>query len=177
MKKESITRLVAGIVLALVLTGCGNSEAPALIEGGEARSVPEWMREGRPEDALSVTRARQTAAKGEKILVGGQIAGVVEPFFDGFSGFVLADPDLVFCDEMGEDHVCPTPWDACCEDPEKLKASRLTVQFVDDQGRPRSGGLKGVGGLAASDTVVIEGTVSAQSTEENLIIEATTLYR
>jgi hypothetical protein len=108
--------------------------------------------------------------------VRGQIGGTRLPFVDGYAGFVLADPELVFCDEMGDDH-CNTPWDACCEDPDRLKAMRVSVQFVDATSNPIQQNLQTSIGLNELDEVVVIGTVAESSTPTNVIIEATTLYK
>lgn len=173
--------ILCGLFAAFLLTACrapeeGETTVSAPDPGTERTSMPAWIIKGIPENAMGVIEAREALKPGDSARIGGQIGGVVEPFFSAFAGFVLADPSLVFCDEMGDDGHCPTPWDACCEDPDKVKASRITVQFVDSSGMPVDGGIRGVGGIREGDTVVVEGVVAATSTPENLILEAAVLY-
>jgi hypothetical protein len=87
----------------------------------------------------------------------------------------MADEVVYFCDEM-EDEACATPWDACCEDPEKLAANRASVVFLDDQGQPLSLNLKEVANLSGLNLVTIKGVVAPESTSENMIIHASGLY-
>ncbi len=77
---------------------------------------------------------------------------------------------------MGDEDHCPTPWDACCEDPDKLARSRASVQLITD-GIPISGTLKGVGGLSELDHIIVAGTVDPSSTADNLLINSTGIYR
>lgn len=130
-----------------------------------------------PTGALSVSDARKQAQPGQAIQVSGQIGGTLKPFVDGYAAFVLADPELVFCDEMGDDDHCSTPWDACCEDSDKLQSMRVSVQFVDGEGNPIQEDLKSSIGLKELDNVAISGTVAESSTATNVIIHATGLYK
>lgn len=162
--------------MLLLLSGCGSEP-----QTGDAVSASEtalnhiWLEQA-PTEALSVQAARATLAPGDAVVVRGQIGGMTEPFFDGFAGFVLADTDLTFCDEMGDNH-CATPWDACCEDPDKLQGARLTVQFIGPDGIPLDESLKSLRGLTGLNEVIVVGKVAEQSTAENLLIDATGLYQ
>ena len=78
---------------------------------------------------------------------------------------------------MGDDLHCQTPWDACCEDPDKIKSMRVSVQFVDREGNPILTDLKQEIGIQELDEVTVVGTVADSSTESNLIINATGLYK
>lgn len=129
-----------------------------------------------PEQVLTVAEARRNPVPGETLAIRGQIGGTVHPFTQGYATFVLADESLVFCDEMGDADHCPTPWDACCEDPDKLAASRASVQFLAGNGRPFPFSLKGVAGLKESDALIVTGTVAEGSNPDNLIINANGFY-
>jgi hypothetical protein len=174
-EKKNLT-LVSALALAFLVAGCGP-------EAGEATSKPVGtnpldsirIMDTKPEGTLAVQDARSRLKPGDEALVFGQIGGVDSPFFEGYAGFVLGDTEIVFCDEMGEDH-CPTPWDACCEDPEVLQKSRASVHFVDNQGEIIPAGMKGFGGLVERSEVTVKGTVAQGSTPENLIVEATGIY-
>lgn len=138
--------------------------------------LPIQILETKPSGALPVKAAREQLKPGDEALVFGQIGGVDEPFFQGYAGFVLGDTDIVFCDEMSEDGHCQTPWDACCEDPDKLKISRASVQFVDAQRNPIEAEMKGFAGLKELSHVLVAGVVAETSTPDNLIIEARGFY-
>lgn len=165
--------LAAGAVILLAACGQNNDATAAAAEFDLLDSIQ--LLDTYPANALAVTAARQQLKPGDAAVVFGRIGGAVEPFVAGYAAFVLADSSLLFCDQMGEDH-CATPWDACCEDPDKLQAGRASVQFVDAAGDPLASSLKGYAGLAPFQPVVVAGKVAAASTPNNLIIEARALY-
>ena len=78
---------------------------------------------------------------------------------------------------MGDDDHCSTPWDACCEDPDKIQSMRVAVQFFDPQGNPLEADLKQDIGLKELDMVSVVGTVDEMSSASNLVIRATGIYR
>lgn len=173
-----LSLIIAAILssLVLVLTACGPSDSPSISRTSKDNTLTTMQLSEAPKNVLRVASVRARANPGTSITVRGQIGGTRLPFVDGYAGFVLADPELVFCDEMGDNH-CNTPWDACCEDPDKLKAMRVSVQFVDAIGNPIQQNLQTSIGLNEFDEVVVIGTVAESSTPTNVIIEATTLYK
>jgi hypothetical protein len=129
-----------------------------------------------PDNAITVIKARDTAKPGNLITVTGKISGSRSPFTEGFASFVLSDDALETCDEIPGDS-CKTPWDACCESPAKINAMRISVQVLGANGRPVAQEIKGIGGLKELDKVTLVGTVDESSTKENLIVNATKIYR
>ena len=172
---KSTTSILVALTGVCLITACGPTEpetaAPSNVEAEEAFRLTS-----RPGNALSVMEARKTLSPGDPAVIEGQIGGAKDPFFDGFAGFVLADSAILFCDEMGGEDHCATPWDACCEDPEKLKAGRLSVQFVDGAGNPVETTLGTGAALSGLDHVIVSGTVADASTAENLMIDARGYY-
>jgi hypothetical protein len=173
-----LSHIIAAILssLVLVLTACGPNDSASISQTSKDDILATMQLSEAPKNVLSVASVRAQANPRTPITVRGQIGGTRLPFVDGYAGFVLADPELVFCDEMGDDH-CNTPWDACCEDPDRLKAMRVSVQFVDAIGNPIQQNLQTSIGLNELDEVVVIGTVAESSTPTNVIIEATTLYK
>ncbi|PXA04094.1 hypothetical protein DDZ13_08630 [Coraliomargarita sinensis] len=167
------------VVSLLLLSACGekNAESPAAADT-QAGSPLDGIRllDTKPSAAIAVKTARQQLEPGDEAVVFGQIGGVGNPFLEGYAGFVLADTDILFCDEMGDDH-CPTPWDACCEDQDALKGARVSVQFVDGEGQILPVSMSGFAGLEGLSHVVVAGKVAQNSTPENLIIKADSLYK
>lgn len=176
----NIHKIVSASLLSLVVLGvtaCGPKSGPEASNAGtqsdpEAASPTSFLLADAPQTAPSLTEALEAHSAGETLLVSGRVGGLVNPISDDFAGFVLADESLVFCDEMENKGHCPTPWDACCEDPDKILASRAFVQFEDGTGMPLPVNLRDAVGLAENDTVVVKGILSSESTPENRIIIA-----
>ncbi|MEN3941571.1 hypothetical protein WJU23_09795 [Prosthecobacter sp. SYSU 5D2] len=129
-----------------------------------------------PSGALSVVKARQTAKAGEAIVVRGRIGGRAMSLMDKAAIAVLADEkSIVPCDANPADS-CKTPWDYCCESPEKLKAGTATIQVKGENGKLLRTSLRGFSGLKELSTVVVAGTVDASSTQDALIINVASIH-
>ena len=129
-----------------------------------------------PKDAISVSKARKDAKPGEAIVLRGKIGGRKIALVPKAAIAVLADEKSVTsCNDMPGD-ACTTPWDYCCETPEKLKTSTATIQVRDEKGKVLRAPLRGLGDLKELSTVVISGTVDAASTKDNLIVNATSVF-
>lgn len=171
--KQSSVHLCSLALLGLGLVACSPGEESAT-QASTTLSDPasELFLNQVPPGALSVAEGRVQLSPGDEAIIEGQIGGTVEPFLTSYAGFILADSEVMFCNEMSEDDHCATPWDACCEDIEQLKARRLSVQFVDAGGNPIEGDLRSSGRLKELDHVVVVGIVAASSTPQNMIIHA-----
>jgi len=175
MKYTIPTILLTGI-LGLGLIGCGKQETEEAAAAETNPQIKAIMLDAEPSGAVSVVQARKNAEPGSEVTVVGRIAGAKQPFTDGYATLVLADKTLVTC-EMNPDDACKTPWDACCETPEKIKASRLSIQVTGGDGNPVDQSLEGAGGLDELDEIVVTGKIAEGSTAENLIIDATGIFR
>jgi hypothetical protein len=165
-------------LLSLVLAACSPADEVAKQDVANASDLGESLFiEPAPKGALSVAEGRVQLAPGDEAVIEGQIGGVLEPFLSGYVGFVLADTEVVFCNEMSEADHCETPWDACCEDSDQLKARRISVQFVDAEGNPLEGDVQSLTTLKALDHVAVIGTVAETSTPENMIVNARKMAR
>ncbi len=174
MNTKTITRLIPALCLA-ALWGCGSSETESTGARDDRPNLDHLFLAEKPSPATSVADLIADPTEGAEVSVVGRIGGTVEPFGKGHAVFFLADDDLYFCDEMPED-TCETPWDACCEDPEKVAKGRLLVQFTDDDGEVLPVSLKGVNGLAGLDTVTVTGTV-VSGKDGIVTIEADAMHR
>ncbi|MGE9289580.1 MAG: hypothetical protein ACQKBT_01240 [Puniceicoccales bacterium] len=160
MKMKSVISGVSVSLLCL-LSGCERSgsesyQRPPTHPGREALAA--FFTADVPSETVTVGELLQDPPEGGVVTVEGKIGGTPTPFGDGYAVFFLADESLVFCNEMGDDH-CPTPWDACCEDPDKASRNRILVQFSDETGEIVAGTVKGVNDLREMDRVVIRGKV------------------
>lgn len=160
--------------LIFALSGCGE-DAPSDASQSTSPQLEGLFVDAEPTEALSVIEARKTVTPGSDITVTGRVAGAMKPFTEEYALLVLADDTLETCERIPGDE-CPTPWDACCADPEVIKNSRLTLQVVGEDARPLGLGLKGVNGLKELDGLVVSGTIAEGSTAENLIVNATSIY-
>lgn len=177
MKSNKITQSLACGCAALLLlstTACGPSENDSTAAPEASLTETLFLKE-RPDDIVSVSELRAQPSPSSEVSVSGVIGGTLEPFVEGYAALVLADPSVMFCNENPDDN-CATPWDACCEDPDILKAKRLSVQFVDADNQIRSTSLRGLGGLKELSEIVVTGTISEDSTHENINLLAKNLF-
>lgn len=173
--------LALPFALSLLLTSCGDSGSES--EDGDSANaessvnpkIQAVLLDSAPEGAIPVSEARKSAKPGDTVTVTGKVAGAMNPFTEGYATLILSDQTLETCDLIPGDE-CPTPWDACCADPEHIKAVRLTLQVVGEDGFPIAQGLKGVSGMKELTSLVATGTVAEESTAENLIVNVTGLF-
>jgi hypothetical protein len=174
MKTNPYLSSGAVLISALLLTACSPDPEATATATNPLAAVQ--LLETKPENAIAVRLAKTNLQPGDPATVFGQIGGIGQPFLESYAGFVLGDTDIDFCNELHAG-ACPTPWDACCVEQEDLQASRASVAFVDAAGNVITQSIKGFGGLTELDEVVVTGTVAPTSTPDNLIIEATGIYR
>jgi hypothetical protein len=173
MKTRTTTLTCLLALLVLGLTACGPDSAETMVTAGtEAVSTTTFLLTDAPDSAPGLLEGLEALSMGDVVLVSGRVGGVLQPISEDFAGFVMADEVLEFCDEMASKGHCPTPWDACCEDPQKIQSARAFVQFVNAAGDPVPVNLRDAVGLAENDTVIIRGKLSPDSTAENRIILA-----
>ena len=61
-------------------------------------------------------------------------------------------------------------------DGDVIKASIVTVQAVDEAGKPLKAGFRGLGGMKELSSLVITGEVAKGSTESNMLVNATGIF-
>lgn len=176
--------LIVSVALATLAIGCGSPEqkqaaAPAKPAAPEPPPVelPETLlaKDALP-DAVGVVAARKDVEPGKEIVLTGFIGGRGKPFVDGRAIFTLADSKaLTQCDAKPGDG-CKTPWDACCDDPDKIKASIASIQIVDGDGIVLKRELEGFGGIVSGSTVSVKGKIAPGSTSDALIVNAEQIH-
>ncbi len=105
------------------------------------------------------------------MVVEGFIGGRKKPFTENSAVFILGDHSLETCDEKDDDN-CPTPWDVCCEDRNKIANSTMSVQLLNANGSLLAGTLEGVAGLEAGAKVKVKGSLDEKSSTRAFIINA-----
>jgi hypothetical protein len=179
MKKKTVIISILTILAMSGFTGCGSDSddnANQVSAGMLKDSQQPFLISEKPVGEVDLVEVFAKAKPGDPVLVTGRIGGTRNPISEDFAGFILTDESVYFCDEGGDEGHCPTPWDACCEDPDKLASSRAFVQFVADNGNPLQISLKDATGLAENQTVIVRGTVAPESTESNFLINAEGFY-
>ena len=170
MKK---TALLLSTILLASLSSCEQevSSTPST----EPNALESVFKSSPPAEAVSVGSLRETAKPGESVTFTGQILGAHDVFMEDRAVMIVGDPTrITACNAIPGDG-CETPWDVCCDDPDVIKQSIVTVQVLDANGQPIKNGLKGQNGLTELSTVTVSGTVSDTSNDENMVVEAKTI--
>ncbi|MGP1272218.1 MAG: hypothetical protein ACTS22_02675 [Phycisphaerales bacterium] len=174
MPRRLLRLSLAGITIASLAVGCGETGTDSTRSSGEAASA-SWILTSAPADGLAVSQAKAEAKEGDRVVVRGRIGGRKHPLTDGSPVFTVMDLEIPHCGQIPGDS-CGTPWDYCCETPESVTANSATVQIVDAQDQPVSQGAS-EGGLRPLDEVVVVGTVAPRPNADILTIRATGVYR
>jgi len=166
-------------VVSVLIAGCGAKvddgsqagSAPSTRESASA--IENLLAKSEPADAVSIQTLKAGQHADKEVVVTGRIGGRAEPFVDGRAMFMMADLGLKMC--VGGDERCATPWDACCEAPDEIIASAITVQVKNDLGQIVQADLRSVSGLKPMATVTVRGTVSEQNGQV-LVLDAGSIY-
>ena len=137
----------------------------------KAEISDEFISNSTVDDGISVIEAKQFNTPSKEIVVNGFIGGLRNPFALNRASFVLGDNRLETCDKKPDDH-CPTPWDACCEDRNKIIEGTINIQFIDKNGSVLRGSLYDVHGLKPGIQIQVQGMVDNESTMEAMLVNA-----
>ena len=168
-------------ILALALSSC--SEKPTESNSSEANAektqgsqLSSILTENKPEGAIQINALRKSAKTGESVTVTGKILGASSVLIDNRAIMILGDPNFLTSCDLKEDDHCSTPWDVCCDDVDTINANIVTVQVVDEAGRPLKQGFRGIGGIKELSHITLNGTVAEGSNEKNMLVNASSLY-
>ncbi len=128
------------------------------------------------EGAKPVVEAKASGKKGDRVVIVGRIGGSEDPFLAERAMFVVVDPSILLCGEETKDDHCATPWDFCCEPPERLRKHSITVVVNGADGKPISHSLAGQGGLKPGGRVTIEGIVDGVGPDGAAVIVAERMH-
>ncbi len=168
------TLILSAALAVFALNSCKESETTATnLTTTPAADFGKYFTEEELADAQDIHIARTSVKPGDEITLKGEAMGRGKVFVDGRASFILGDPTkLTTCDKIPGDS-CETPWDACCDSSELKRVGIASIQIVDEDGRVLDGDLKGQNGLKELSQVTVTGTVAENSTEENLVVNAT----
>ena len=178
MKLRTLNTL---IIVSAILVGCDpqNSEVESrTLDTSQTKEKKSSSLEGllatsEPTDALSIRTLKSDDNIDKEVVVIGRIGGRVEPFVENRAMFMMADLELEMCTAEG-DH-CETPWDACCETPENIIASAITVQVKDKNGNLIKEDLRALTGLKSLAKITVQGKVAEQS-EQVVVLDAKSIF-
>ncbi len=169
-----VTCLALAALVGLA-AGCGPN-GPHGASGDKAKADPAALAEGKkyllpaePPGAKGVIAVRKGAKNGDEVAVVGQVGGEQKPFTEGRARFMIVDPSLKPTAE------CDCPWDFCELDKKVLKAARLSVQFVDAEGKTLRAGARELFGIKELSTVVVKGKVRRDD-RDNVVVVASGLF-
>ncbi|EDM25564.1 hypothetical protein LNTAR_08076 [Lentisphaera araneosa HTCC2155] len=169
-----LTLTLAALSL-LIFTSCQEEKAatPAKAPVAEITLDPTLFSQ-KLDEGVTISEARKLKA-GDQVTVNGKIMGTNTVFVDGRASFVMGDPEKLTSCDLREGDSCKSPWDVCCEDSKDITANTLSVQLADENGMVLKTGLKGKSGLKELALLTVQGTVSPQSSEQAMIINATAI--
>ena len=171
------------IMALLLLAACGDNtgdkSVTATVNKEETAKALKLAEKVFTKDEISefvtIAEARQLKA-GDKVSVTGDVIGSRSPFVDGRASFIIGDPTQITPCNLKEGDSCKIPWDCCCDTPEDIARATLNIQILDAEGNVLKTGVKGINLLKELTSVVIIGTVSKDSTEQSMIINAETIW-
>ena len=118
--------------------------------------------------AVDVVDVRSSGVDGANVVLRGTLQD-----FGEYATFRLVEDSLHDCTESGEEDHCRTPWDYCCEDPDKLRTLTVNVEFLDGE-FPAQWRLEGQHGLERLTEVAVAGVLRVDD-KGNLRLEANKL--
>ncbi len=178
MKLKNILT-TAGFIASFALISCSdkkdNSTASSTAKS-EKVELKKFLLKEEPTNAVDIFDLRKTGTPGTPVTFTGKVMGADKVLIDGRAVMIVGDPKkLTSCDLRPGDN-CQIPWDVCCDEPEDIKASIITVQVLDSAGKPIKEGLKGLAGIKELKHITINGIVDKVSTKDNMVVNATGIY-
>ncbi len=168
--------------LTVALTSCSDDKNDTTADSElnkqdkELASLTAILLSEEPANAIDIVDMRKTAAPGDPVVFTGKAMGGHDIFLEGRAIMILGDPNKITSCDLNHGENCSTPWDVCCDDPEIIKSSIVTVQIADADGKPLKTTLKGLGGIKELTSVVVTGQVAKGSNKDNMIVNATGIY-
>ena len=168
--------LLLSCLSAIAFISCGKETPQENSSTETENSLQALILQQAPEGAMEVAHIRKTAKEGDSVTIKGKIMGSREPFVDGHAIMLIGDPNKITTCDLNHDDACPTPWDVCCDDPDTIKNSIVSIQAIGDDGNLVKEGFRGLAGIKELTHIVVTGTVANGSTANNMQINASGIY-
>lgn len=169
---KNIVQTLALLAVVTLFSACKESENDSTGGQADGSALDSFYVDEAPADSQQISAIFADPTPGREIVVSGEVMGRMHPFVEGRGMVMLGDPTKVTpCNRIPGDE-CPTPWDCCCDDPEVLKKSITTIQFLDDEGKIIRNGLRGYKGIEELTFLTVKGTIAEGSNAENLLVNA-----
>lgn len=171
-----VSNLFALFAVSLLVTAC-NDDKPETESTDQSNSpLDSFLVAEAPASPAQISSVFADPTPGKEIVLSGEVMGRMDTFIDGRAMVVLGDPTKITpCNRIPGDS-CPTPWDVCCDDPDVIKKSIATVQFLDENGRVMKAGLKGYQGIKELSFLTVKGKIAEGSNENNLLVTASAFH-
>lgn len=179
MKKPLVIPVLAA---ALFAPACNDQSASAPYLAGalpglaSASPLDAYYVAEAPAGVRQISEVLAEVVPGKEVVLAGEIMGRLRPFVEGRAMVTLGDPTKITpCNRIPGDS-CPTPWDNCCTDPDLLKKSIATIQFVDSEGKVIKCGIKGYRKIKELSYLTVKGTIAEGSNPENLLVTVSAFH-
>lgn len=176
MKKVKYLLILKLGLVAAMISCSEESKVADNASGGSSATLESVLLESPPANAIAISGMRKTANPGDEVTFSGTLIGSKSIFMENRAVMVMGDPEKITACNLIPGDGCETPWDVCCDDPDVIKASIVTVQVVDENGKPLKSGLKGLGGMEELSAVTVTGIVANSSSASNMLVNATGIY-
>ncbi len=172
---RTLVSIIAGFSLAILSSCSEKSEDLAKVEP-QASILETIILKEMPKEVTTISKIRESAKLGDKVTFKGDAIGSMNIFMENRAVMILGDPDKIKACNLIPGDGCETPWDVCCDDPDVIKASIITLRYLDASGNILKEGFKGVNNIKELTSLIVSGTVAKESTKENMIVNVSGLF-
>jgi hypothetical protein len=173
MKKHYILAFASIFTLASCSEENDTSDSSAANENSHLAAL---ILKEEPAKAMDIADLRKTAKAGDQVTFSGDILGAEKVFIDSRAVMILGDPKKLTACNLRPGDDCEFPWDVCCDDGDVIKASIVTVQAVDEAGKPIKEGFRGLKGMKELSSLVVTGEVAKGSNDVNMMVNVTGIF-
>ncbi len=180
MKLKTYTKL-AGIfacIISVTLSSCSEKSSNTGDTSTEkkASALEGIILTEAPKEVSSIAEIRKSAKPGDKVTFTGSAIGAMKIFMDNRAVMILGDPEVITACNLRPGDGCETPWDVCCDEKDDIKASIVTLRYLDSAGKVVKEGFKGLADIKELSTLVVNGTVAKGSTKDNMTVNVSGIF-